>query len=152
MAKQAKTGRSKAVPSRAPEYDNPTAVTELLASLEHRLKPVIEDVRKTILGADDRITEGVKWNSPSFYCYGWFAAVNAKRAHAVLVVLHHGAKTRPESELSRSIKDPLRLLTWPSPDRAQTSFGSADDFKSKRSEFASLIQQWAAYQERLAQE
>lgn len=136
--------------AKAPEHNNPTAVRDLLASLGHPLKPVVEAVRETILGADDRITEGIKWNSPSFYCCGWFATINLRRAHGVLVVLHHGAKARPDSELSLLIKDPGQILAWPSRDRAQASFASADDFKAKRSHFASVIRQWAAYQVQLS--
>ena len=42
------------------------------------LKPLVEAIRATILGADSQITEGVKWNSPSFYRHGWFATVNVR--------------------------------------------------------------------------
>jgi hypothetical protein len=48
------------------------AVDEFLSKLKHPLKPVVEAIRSATLSADPRITEGIKWNAPSFYCNGWF--------------------------------------------------------------------------------
>lgn len=143
---------AKRIPKNAkpPEHDNPAGVQQLIAAMSDPLKPVVEAIRATILGADNQITEGIKWNSPSFYRHGWFATVNVRRGGgSVMVVLHHGAKGRAETELSRTLRDPKELLEWAAVDRALVSFTSAEDFESKRKAFAEIIRQWAAEQARL---
>jgi len=49
------------------------AVDEFMHKLDHPLKPVLEAVRKTNLGAHPEIGEGIKWNAPSFYFKDYFA-------------------------------------------------------------------------------
>jgi hypothetical protein len=132
------------------EYDDTDSVNAYMKSLEPPLKPVVEAIRGSILQADSRITEGIKWNSPSFYCYGWFAAVNIRAKNGVQVVLHHGAKVRADTTLSSTIDDASHLLTWPSQDRAVLSFISTEDFQSKHEAFEKIIKQWANYQAHLA--
>lgn len=143
----------KAPPARgrtaAPEHDDPAAVAAYLAALDHPLKPVVEAVRAAVLAADPAVTEGVKWNAASFYRCGWFATVNVRPKHGVLVVLHHGAKATAAAPRG-TIRDPAGLLSWPAADRAVVAFAGADDFAGKRAAFTDLIRQWAAYQARLA--
>jgi hypothetical protein len=121
-----------------------------MSTLEHPLKSVMEAIRLTILEADRTITEGIKWNSPSFYCHGWFATVNIRAKNGVQVVLYHGAKVRNDSTLSRTIDDSSHLLRWLSKDRAIITFVSAEDFQSKRGAYKKIIKQWVEYQARLA--
>jgi hypothetical protein len=128
------------------EYDDTEAVNAYMKPL----KLMIEELRRTILEADSRITEGIKWNSSSFYCYGWFAAVNLKAKNGVQIVLHHGAKIRDDSTLSFTMDDPSQLLTWPSKDRAIVTFVSADSFQSNQTAFQNIIRQWVTYQAQLA--
>jgi hypothetical protein len=135
--------------ARADEYNNPAAVEAYLTELDHPLKPVVQAIRETILKADSKITEGIKWNSASFYCHGWFATVGARPKGALQVVLHHGAKVKANADLGKTIKDPQGLLTWLSKDRAIVSFTSMEDFIDKRKPFSALIKQWAAYQAKL---
>jgi hypothetical protein len=132
------------------EHDDPEAVNVYIKSLEHPLKPLLKEIRRTILEADPRITEGIKWNSSSFYCYGWFATVNLRAKNGVQVVLHHGAKIRDDSTLSFTIDDPSHLLAWPSKDRAIVTFISTDHFQNNSVAFKKIIKQWANYQAQLA--
>lgn len=150
MATRSKKQKRSVTDVRRSDHDDSESVTAYMSSLDHPLKSVIEAIRQTILEADRRITEGIKWNSPSFYCHGWFATVNIREKKGVLVVLHHGAKIRDEATLSLTIKDPSKLLTWLSKDRATITFVSSEDFQSKRGAFQKLIKQWAAYQVHLA--
>jgi hypothetical protein len=135
---------------RASEYDDSESVNAYLKTLEHPLKPVIEAIRHTILETDSRVTEGIKWNSASFYYYGWFATINIRAKNGVQVVLHHGAKTQDNSTSGLTLDDPSQLLTWPARDRAIATFSSADNFKSSREAFKKIIMQWAGHQEQLA--
>ena len=150
MAKQQQKKAAGRPSSKPIEYDDSASVDALMGSLKHPLKPVVEAVRKAILAADRSITEGIKWNSPSFYCHGWFATVNVRPKHGVLVVLHHGAKARSDADLGATLEDPSNLLQWLGKDRATVAFVDDADFKKKQSAFTKIIRQWAKYQATLA--
>lgn len=142
---------SKQVPRKSgtrPEHDDSPGVTELMAAVTHPLKPTIEAIRGVILAADPAITEGVKWNSPSFYCQGWFATIAFRKPTRLDVILHCGAKVQMDCTISAALDDPDRLLTWPSKDRALLSFKSHDDFVRHAGSFRNIVSQWAAYQKR----
>jgi hypothetical protein len=149
MAKK-KSAAARGSESNKSEHDDPASVDAFMDSLKHPLKHVVEAVRKTILAADETITEGIKWNSPSFYRRGWFATVNVRPKHGVLVVLHHGAKARSDADLGASLDDPDELVQWLGQDRATVAFADDADFKKKRSAFTKIIKQWAEYQTTLA--
>jgi len=152
--KKTKQVSTKRNPTTAPsrvEHDERLAVTALIDAMAHPLKPILETMRQTILAADPAITEGVKWNSPSFYCHGWFATISCRKPTQIDVVLHQGAKARADSTIRADIDDPKGLLIWPSKDRAVLSFKSDADFQSNLGSFQRIIQQWAAFQKRYAE-
>jgi hypothetical protein len=149
-SRQSRGKRNTTPASSRVEHDDSIAVTALIDAIVHPLKPTLETMRETILSADPAITEGVKWNSPSFYCHGWFVTISSRKLTQLDVVLHHGAKIRADSSIRVEIDDPKRLLTWPSSDRAVLSFASDADFRSNLRSFQRIIQQWAAYQKRSA--
>jgi hypothetical protein len=148
MATSRKRGVGRTCAAR--EHDDSDGVSDYLKGLEHPLKPVVEAVRATILGVDSAITEGMKWNSASFFCHGWFATVSLRPKGPLQVVLHHGAKVRPGADLGRTMEDPLGLLKWLSVDRAAVPFANLDDFEAKRAAFSVVIRQWAEYQKQRA--
>lgn len=127
------------------------AIDSMIGAMDPAFRDVVEAIRRTILGADREITEGVKWNSPSFYLEGWFATVNV-RGRGVMVVLHQGAKTRPGSGagLRESLGDASGMLRWHSDDRATATFVDQADFDAKRRRLASVVRAWATEQRRLA--
>jgi hypothetical protein len=118
------------------------AVDEFLSKLKHPLKPVVEAIRSAILSADSRITEGIKWNAPSFYCNGWFATANVRGKDSVLIVFHMGAKVKDNSTAGMSIDDTAGLLDWAAKERAIARFCSLEDFNAKQAAFKSVVSQW----------
>lgn len=147
---QSKVKRGAASASSREEHDDSSGVTALIGGMTHPLKPTIEGVRRTILAADPAITEGVKWNSPSFYCHGWFATINNRKPTQIDVVFYCGAKVRADSTVREVIDDPEDLLTWPSKDRALLSFKSDADFQAKLKSFRRITRQWVEYQKSYA--
>ena len=137
-------------PPRSNEFDDPQAVTAWLNTLEHQQKPLIELIRPAILATDKSITEGIKWNTASFYCHGWFATVNIRAKTGIQLVLHHGAKVRDDTILIQAISDPTELLTWVAKDRATITFLGTDDFQRNEGAFKKIIKQWAKHQAELA--
>jgi hypothetical protein len=59
--------------------------------LDHPLKGAMLQVRKTILGADRRITETIKWKSPTFVFEGNIASIEPRAKKHVSVLFHQGA-------------------------------------------------------------
>ncbi|MGD8684383.1 MAG: DUF1801 domain-containing protein [Chloroflexota bacterium] len=67
-------------------------VSAWLAELEHPLKDVILAVRSVILEADERISETIKWKSPTFMHQGNLASIDPKARKHVAVLFHRGAE------------------------------------------------------------
>jgi hypothetical protein len=70
--------------------ENP-AVVAYLDGLEHPLKDAILAVRSVILEADERMTESIKWKSPTFEYMGNLASIDPKARKHVTVLFHTGA-------------------------------------------------------------
>lgn len=127
--------------SKASRENKTDEVNEFLAGLEHPLKAEIEALRALILGADQRITESIKWNAPSFSIQEHFATFNLKPGKAVQVVLHTGAKTRADRK-DVEIDDPAGLLKWAAQDRCVATFSGLEDVESKKAAFVAIVRQW----------
>jgi uncharacterized protein YdhG (YjbR/CyaY superfamily) len=76
-----------------------TNVDEYLTMLEHPLKPEIEAVRAIIVGANQHISERIKWNAPSFFYLEDIATFNPRNQNAVHIVFHHESIVRVASAL-----------------------------------------------------
>lgn len=135
---------AKAPTSRLKKSPTATAATvqEFLATLEHPRKKEILALRKIILGADPSISEGVKWNAPSFCTTEYFATINLRAKVGVEVILHFGAKKNRISETGIDIPDPDTLLSWLAKDRARVTFRDAAEIKTKKTAFATLLRAW----------
>jgi hypothetical protein len=72
----------------------PKEVTSFLEELSHPLKPVVLALRNIILEADPGISEGIKWNVPSFRTLEFFATMHLRAQDRVSVIMHFGAKKR----------------------------------------------------------
>ncbi len=116
-----------------------------LAALEHPRKKEILAVRKIISSVDARICEDLKWNAPSFHTSDHFATFNLHHKPGVQIVLHLGAKPRPNSSLRAGVADPESLLQWRSPDRATVTFDDLADVKAKESALRHVLQQWLTF-------
>jgi Domain of unknown function (DU1801) len=129
-----------------PTYGTVTqAVDEFMAQLVHPCKSEIESIRKLILGVDNSILEGIKWNSPSFRTTEYFATTNLRIKAGVGIILHLGAKVRELPLGGVSIDDPHKLLKWLAKDRASIEFTGMNDVLERCDAFQSVLRQWIAY-------
>lgn len=119
-------------------------VAKYLNGLDHPLRSALQKMRSIILGADPRIEEGIKWNSPSFRLGEYFATANI-RNNSVFVILHLGAKVKGNSTAGMTIKDPQGLLKWLSKDRAMLSFPDLKAVSTNQAAIATLVRQWIEY-------
>jgi hypothetical protein len=120
----------------------PENVETFLAGLEHPFKPELLVLRQIILSADPGITEGIKWNAPSFRTSEYFATLHLRAKDGVQVILHLGAKKRDNAISDGAIADPESLLEWLASDRALAKFRDLKELDAKRSAFAEVIRQW----------
>lgn len=66
-------------------------VDEWFATNQHPMEPAVQKVREVILGCDDRITETIKWSTPTFMYRGNIASFNPAKKF-VSLLFHTGAK------------------------------------------------------------
>jgi hypothetical protein len=111
-------------------------VDEYLKKKVHPLSDEINRVREIILATDDRITEGIKWQSPTFMYKGNIASyfMNAKKH--VSLMFHKGA----------TINDPTGLLDGDGKEGRTAKFYSMDDIEEKKPKLESVIKEWIRMQ------
>jgi len=119
-------------------------VDAFMRKLVHPLKAELEAVRSIILGANPKISEGIKWNAPSFCCKEYFATINIRKDE-ILIILHLGAKVKDNSTSGLKINDPTGLLEWLAKDRAAVKFRDMKAIKSSRAAFEKIVRQWITY-------
>ncbi len=132
--------RKSAVPKAAVPRTDP-AVETFLTKLRHPLKAEITAVRRLILGADPAIGEGIKWNAPSFRTTEFFATVNLRSLDRVQLILHLGAKARPDLKAFK-LADPAGLMKWLGKDRALVTLGTGGEFAANQAAFAAIVREW----------
>lgn len=116
-------------------------IADLDALVEgHPCSAEINVLRRVILSVDAGITEGVKWNAPSYRCGEWFATFHLRTKVGVQIILHRGAKTRADGVAG--IDDPDGLLTWLDPNRASVTFADMADIDVKSPALRTILVQW----------
>lgn len=129
-------------PVRTKEGGSTAEVEAFLAALDHPRRAEILALRRIILDADPSISEGIKWNAPSFRTSEWFATFHLRAKEGVQVILHLGAKRREGANPRAAIADPESLLEWLAEDRASVKFRDMNDVDARRIALKSLIRQW----------
>lgn len=67
------------------------AVDDWLAACANPLKPLMEEVRQVVLAADPRLSECIKWQTPTFEYKGPMASFNPRSKAHVSLLFHKGA-------------------------------------------------------------
>jgi hypothetical protein len=67
-------------------------VDQWFAASEHPMKAVMSAVRDVILDADGRVTEAIKWKTPTFVYKGNIASFNPQAKAFVSLMFHRGAE------------------------------------------------------------
>ena len=125
--------------------DSTQAVDELMSQLAHPFKDEVQAIRRTLLGVDPSIAEGVKWKAPSFRTTEYFATTHLREKNGIGLILHLGAKARELPPQGVVVEDPQALLKWLAKDRAMIVFKDMDDFMAKKAAFEDVIRHWIAY-------
>ena len=122
------------------------SVDDFMARLEHPLKAEIELLRATVLRADERIKESIKWNAPSFYVSEHFATFKLRPPETVQLVFHRGAKVRAD-DAGAEIADPAGILIWAAKDRCVATFSDLKDVEAKKVALTAIVRAWLDFAE-----
>ncbi|MBA4056695.1 MAG: hypothetical protein C0490_18420 [Marivirga sp.] len=119
------------------------AVEEFMDGLDHPLKEIVTSVRALILGSNEKITEHVKWNAPSF-CVNEVDKItfNLHNKEYVMLVFHKGAKAKSSAGQQPLFKDDSGLLEWVANDRAVLKLVNIQDVNSKEKHLKDLFIRW----------
>lgn len=121
----------------------PESVETFLEALEHPSRKEIIFLREIILGADKNISEGIKWNAPSFHVASeYFATLHLRAKKGVPVILYLGVKKRQLPDGGIAVNDPESMLEWLADDRAMVTFNDLDDITARRHAFENLLREW----------
>lgn len=120
-------------------------VDAFIATLDHPHIDAVRALRRVILDADPNVSEGIKWNVPSFQTTEYFATMHLRTKKGLGLILHFGAKKRADLTARADIKDETSMLTWLADDRAVVAFADVKDVKAKKTAFTAIIRQWITY-------
>jgi hypothetical protein len=105
-------------------YDNPQ-------------RDLVLAVREAILDTDDRVTEVIKWQAPTFVYKGNIASFYPKTKTHASLMFHRGA----------ALDDPDGLLEGEGDVSRVARFLDGDDLDAKRDALQRLIRQWIELQD-----
>ena len=100
-------------------YDNPQ-------------KDNVQRVREIMLGADDRVTESIKWKAPTFEYKGNIASFYPKAKKHVSLMFHQGAKIPGEHPILEGDGDTSR----------SAKFADLGDIEAKRAALEEVVRAW----------
>jgi uncharacterized protein YdhG (YjbR/CyaY superfamily) len=119
--------------------------TDRFDLLGHPLRKDIDAVRTIVTEVSPKISEGVKWNAPSFRTdREWFATINLRSQDSVQIILHLGARARPNQKAFK-VADPNHLMKWLGKDRAMVTLGAGRDIGAHRKAFEAIVRTWIKY-------
>lgn len=119
------------------------ALTDYLAALDHPMSSVVRHLREAILSVDPQIRENIKWNAPNFTLRDDFATFNLRRPDNVQVVLHTGARPKPDHP-EITVNDPHKVLRMVGRNRGVITLSSRAAAEAAMGDFTDVVRQWVA--------
>ena len=101
---------------------------------ENPLRDLVLAVRDAILDADERVTETIKWQAPTFMFRGNIASFYPKSTKQVSLMFHRGAE----------LPDPTGLLEGEGDVSRVAKFADAGDLERKRGALQAIVRAWVA--------
>lgn len=119
-----------------------TDVTKFLDELNHPFRDEIEQLRLIILGANQHLTENIKWNGPNYSIHsGDRITMRIQPPKQVQLIFHRGVKVK-EQPKDRLINEDFGILTWKENDRAIATFKNGQEIENNQSALTSIIIAW----------
>ena len=109
----------------------PNEVDAWFAEYEHPLEGAMQLVRKIIM-SDPRMSETIKWKSPTFMYEGNMASFNPRTKAHVSLMFHTGASIPGTHSILEGGGDTARYA----------KFTSVEDVESKRADLLAVVDAW----------
>lgn len=100
----------------------------------HPLEATMRRAREIILAADDRVTESIKWKTPTFAYEGNIASFNPAK-NAVSILFHRGAEIPGEHPRLEGDGKLVRTMR----------FADLDELEAGRADLDSVVRAWCAW-------
>jgi len=88
-------------------------------SLDHPLKNAMLQVRKIIMTTDRRVTETIKWKSPTFVFEGNMASIDPRSKKHVQLMFHQGAALPGKHPRLEGGGGTVRYMRFEGPDEVE---------------------------------
>ena len=108
-----------------------------MAAYDNPQKDLVQAVRLAILDADDRVTECIKWQAPTFIYKGNIASFFPKAKKHASLMFHKGA----------AIPGDFPNLVGDGKEARQMKFVGLDDLAAQKEELQAVIRAWVALQD-----
>lgn len=92
------------------------------------------EVRKIVLGTDPRLTETIKWKSPTFVFEGNMASIDPRSKKHVQLMFHQGASLPGKHPKLEGGGGTVRYMR----------FADVDDVKAKREDLQAAVRSWCS--------
>jgi hypothetical protein len=107
-------------------------VDQWFAASDHPQKQLMQALRKQILDADPRVSETVKWKTPTFMFNGNIASINPQAKAFVSLMFHRGAEIPGDFPSLEGSGDVARYMR----------FESEADLALKTGELQRAVRSW----------
>jgi len=119
----------------------PDPVEAYRGTLNAETRALIDALREIAAAAHPRLTEGIKWNAPSFAVDDEDRiTLGVENKGGVRMVLHRGAKAKDNAGFT--FDDPDRLARWPARDRGVVILKDRAAIEAKRTALIDLCRRW----------
>ena len=111
------------------------AVDDWFERLDHPLKPLMLKVRRVVLASDKRVTESVKWSTPTYSYNGDIASFIPQAKSFVSLMFHRGSEIpgrHPRLEGDARLARTMR-------------FASAEELKKYTPDLQKVIRAWCEF-------
>lgn len=98
-------------------------------------KELVMEIRKYILSLDNKISECIKWQTPTFTFNGNIASFNPRSKKHVSLMFHTGAKIPGKFENLQMSGDTAAYMT----------FLDKEDFEKKKESLGNVVKSWIAW-------
>jgi hypothetical protein len=123
--------------------DKQENVDAFLSALNHPQEGLIQELRATIRSVGPELTEGIKWNAPSYALEGKdIITLNFHYVDYVTIVFHTGPEGKDTHTKTPLFVDDTALLDWAADKRALLKIPSTDFLHESREEIEKVIALW----------
>ena len=100
----------------------------------HPLEPMLQRAREIILGADDRVSESIKWKTPTFAFRGNIASFNPSKT-VVSIMFHSGAEIPGDHPRLEGDGKLVRTMR----------FAGLDELEEGRADLEAVVRAWCEW-------